>query len=110
MCWVITAYAGPRTDQNTLVDFYKRVHPFGPGWRHIRAIAGVDAAKAAAYARQDNVPLALLGWVSGVSVIWSGLFVVGNALYGRTGTTLVLLACLLVSGSLLIWVIRKLWN
>jgi SSS family solute:Na+ symporter len=110
LCWVITAYVGPRTNSETLIDFYKRVHPIGPGWRAVRAAAGVDPAEAALYARQDNIPLALVGWVTGVSVIWSGLFLVGNLLYGRMGYSIVCAAVFLVTGTVMIRVIRRLWE
>ena len=33
VCWLATAYLGPQTDEATLVSFYKKVHPNGPGWR-----------------------------------------------------------------------------
>ena len=86
------------------------MRPFGPGWRRIRIEAGITEAEAAIYAREDNIPMSMLGWVSGSFVIWSGLFVVGNFLYGRMGYTLAMLAVLLVSGSVLIWVIKRLWR
>jgi hypothetical protein len=110
LCWVVTAYVGPRTDEATLVAFYRRVHPIGPGWTYIRSIAHVDPAQAAAYAREDNVPLAMLGWVSGCATIWSGLFMVGNFLYGRMDYFYGLLAIFVVMGLALIGVIRRLWE
>jgi hypothetical protein len=110
VCWVITAYAGPQTDRQTLIEFYRKVHPFGPGWTAIRREAGVSDAEAAEYAKSDNIPLALLGWVCGTSVIWSSLFTVGNFLYGRTETALVLLAVFGASGLGLLLVIRRLWR
>src|SRR5512138_1927286 len=30
-CWMLTAYFGPQTDRQTLIAFYKKVRPFGPG-------------------------------------------------------------------------------
>ena len=33
VCWVATAYLGPQTDRKTLVEFYTKVRPFGPGWK-----------------------------------------------------------------------------
>src|SRR6516162_6812325 len=33
ICWLITAFIGPQTDRQTLVAFYRKVRPFGPGWR-----------------------------------------------------------------------------
>ena len=98
VCWLLTAYLGPQTDRRTLIDFYRKVHPFGPGWRRIRIEAGISEAEAATYAKADNIPLALLGWSAGTMVIWSSLFTVGNFLYGRTGTALALLASVAVSG------------
>ncbi|MFB3829977.1 MAG: hypothetical protein ACE15B_24625 [Bryobacteraceae bacterium] len=86
------------------------MRPFGPGWRRIRVEAGVSAAEAKAWARTDNIPLALLGWVAGVAVIWSSLFGVGNLLYGRFAYFAALLAVFLLSGAALLWVIRKVWK
>jgi len=109
VCWVTTAYLGPQTDPATLVSFYKKVHPFGPGWRVVRLQAGISEAEAATWAQHENIPLALLGWTTGCVMIWSALFTVGNLLYGRTGYTLALLAIFVVSGAILIRVINKLW-
>ncbi|MGO9242163.1 MAG: sodium:solute symporter family protein [Bryobacteraceae bacterium] len=110
VCWILTAFVGPQTDHATLISFYRKVHPLGPGWTRIREEAGVPKAEAAEYARQDNIPLAMLGWVCGTCVIWSGLFLVGNILYGRMAYALGLLGILAVTGALLIWVIRRLWK
>lgn len=106
--WVLTAFVGPPTERQTLVSFYKRVRPFGPGWRQVRQAAGVSEEAAAT--THENIPLALLGWVSGCTVVWSGLFTVGNFLYGRLGLAMVLLAVFVVSGIALIGVINKLWG
>jgi Na+/proline symporter len=110
LCWVIMAFAGPRTDEATLVSFYRKISPIGPGWRHIRSIAGVPPAEAAEYARRDNIPLAFLGWSAGCAMIWSALFCVGNFLYGRMGLAAALLAVFLVTGTLVIRVVNKLWS
>jgi len=110
LCWVIMAFAGPRTDEATLVGFYRKVSPIGPGWRHIRSIAGVSQAEAAEYARRDNIPLAFLGWSAGCAMIWSALFCVGNFLYGRIGLASALLGVFLVAGIFVIRVVNRLWN
>ncbi|MBV8830338.1 MAG: Na+:solute symporter [Acidobacteriaceae bacterium] len=110
ICWVATAYLGPRTDPQTLIDFYCKVRPFGPGWTRFRVAAGVSKEEAAAWARTDNIPLALLGWVTGSVLIWAALFMVGNFLYGRYGYAGALLAVTIVSGTVLINVIRRLWT
>jgi Na+/proline symporter len=110
VCWIAAAYLGPQNDRRALVEFYKKVRPFGPGWRAVREEAGISAAEAAAYARKDNIPLALLGWLAGTATIWSSLFTVGNFLYGRTLYAGILLAVFVVSGLGLIAVVRRLWQ
>ncbi|HOC19771.1 MAG TPA: hypothetical protein PKK95_15990, partial [Vicinamibacterales bacterium] len=108
VCWVATAYLGPQTDRQTLIAFYRKVRPFGPGWEAVRREAGLPPS--AAGAGGENIPLALLGWVTGCAVIWSSLFTVGNVLYGRWGYAAALFAVFLASGLVLLAVIRRLWT
>ncbi len=108
-CWVATAYLGPQTDKATLVNFYRKVHPAGPGWAHIRDMAGVAPGEVAEWTRADAIPMSLLGWAAGCAVVWSGLFTVGNVLYGRWNTAMMLTAVFVVSGLVLIKVIKRLW-
>jgi SSS family solute:Na+ symporter len=108
VCWIATAYIGPETDRRTLTEFYKKVRPFGPGWERIRIEAGLG--KRGRGADADNIPLALVGWVSGCTVIWAALFTVGNFLYGRLGYACGLLGVFVVSGLVLLHVMRRLWS
>jgi hypothetical protein len=48
--------------------------------------------------------------VSGSLTIWSALFAVGNFLYGRLTYAFVLLGVFIVSGSVLLRVINRLWG
>jgi Na+/proline symporter len=108
VCWILTAFLGPETDRKTLIEFYKLVRPFGPGWANVKKEAGIpenDLRRGKA-----NIPLSLLGWISGCSVIWSSLFIVGNFLYGRIDYALMLLGVFILSGCLLLYVINKLWT
>jgi Na+/proline symporter len=107
-CWLTAAFLGPRTDEQVLIDFYKKVKPFGPGWKRIKEKAGVSDSDVKS--ANGNIPLALLGWFAGSIVIWSSLFTVGNFLYGRLNYAIGLLAVFMVSGISLIFVIRKLWS
>jgi Na+/proline symporter len=108
VCWVLTAFIGPQTDRETLIQFYRKVRPFGPGWRRIRQEAGVSDAEAAA--THENIPLALLGWVAGCTAIWSALFTVGNVLYGRTIQAAILLGVFIISALVLRFVMGRLWG
>jgi len=106
-CWLLTAYLGPQTDRRTLIQFYIKVRPFGPGWRLIREEAGLADAKEAT---RENVPLALLGWSAGCAVIWSALFAVGSFLYGRFAMASMLMLVAVIGSLALLWVINRLWN
>jgi hypothetical protein len=107
-CWIVTAFVGPETDRRTLIAFYKKVRPFGPGWTPIRQAAGMTGREARA--AHENIPMALVGWFSGCTVIWSALFTIGNFLYGRTSAALILLGVFIVSGVVLIRVVNILWT
>jgi SSS family solute:Na+ symporter len=106
VCWVAACYLGPPTDRATLIAFYRKVRPFGPGWEQIRLEAGVMERTR----DEDNIPRALLGWFTGCATIWSGLFLIGTMLYGRWTQAALIGVVLLVSGSTLIWVMSNLWT
>lgn len=107
ICWIVAAYVAPQTERQTLIDFYKKVHPAGPGWEVIRREAGVS--KETAREHGDNIPMALLGWVSGCTMTWSALFTIGNFLYGRNDYGVALLAVFIVSSLTLLKVVSRLW-
>src|SRR5215211_1116048 len=64
-CWVLAAFLAPPTDRAVLVEFYRKVRPFGPGWTEIRESAGTLSADR----DPENIPMALLGWVAGCAAI-----------------------------------------
>ena len=106
VCWVLAAYLAPQTDRATLTAFYRKVRPFGSGWAEIRRTAGPLPEDG----DRENIPMALLGWVAGCAAIWSALFAVGNFLYGRTATALILTAIFVVSGLTVTRIVNRLWT
>jgi SSS family solute:Na+ symporter len=108
VCWLIATFVAPQTDRAKLIDFYKRVHPAGPGWEKVRQEANVTRDEAILHG--DHMGLATLGWISGCAVIWSSLFSIGNFLYGRLNLALLLLVIFIASGLVLLYVIRNLWS
>jgi Na+/proline symporter len=108
ICWMLATYLAPQTDQDKLIDFYRKVRPPGPGWKAIRELAGEPEHDERDM--RDNIPLSLLGWFTGCITVWSSLFCIGNYLYGRTGPALMLLVTFLVAGGVLLWTLRQLWG
>jgi Na+/proline symporter len=106
VAWVLAAFLAPQTDRATLIAFYRKVRPFGPGWAEIRRSAGALPDEG----EPENIPMALLGWVTGCTAIWSALFAVGNYLYGRTTAALILTAIFVVCGLIVTRIVSRLWR
>ena len=106
VCWVATAYIGPPTDPEVLVDVLAqgsaRRTGLAPYPRNSRAPRRPGSIS-------DNIPLALLGWVAGCTCIWSALFAEGNFLYGRTPQALMLTVVFVGSSVVLAYVVRRMW-
>jgi len=105
--WVATAYFGPETDREVLINFWRTVRPAGPGWARIREAAGPSASDAPPTG--DNIPLALLGWVAGCIAIWAALFAEGSYLYGRMPQAIFLTVVFVVASAVLAAVVRRTW-
>jgi SSS family solute:Na+ symporter len=105
VCWIATAYLAPATDRQTLINFYRKTRPAGPGWEAIRRVAGDTNLPPA-----DDIPRALLGWTAGCALIWSALFAIGNLLYARYTTALILLVIAIASAAVLIRIVNRIWS
>ena len=108
ICWLVAAYVTPATSRERLIEFYRKVHPSGPGWRKVREEAGISEAEGARHS--DRIGQAAIGWIAGCLTIWSSLFAIGNILYGRYQLAVALIGIFVVSGAVLIIVINNLWD
>jgi SSS family solute:Na+ symporter len=103
LLWIAATLLTRPTDRATLVAFYRLVRPAGPGWRSVRAEAGVEAAP-------DSIAHALLGWVLGIVAVYSALFGTGSFLYGRTPQALLFFGTFVVSAVALARLLPRLWG
>lgn len=87
--WLLVTYLTRPVPQNILVDFYKRVHPGGAGWKHI-------AAQVPEIKGDTGFARLFLNWVLGVVLVYAALFGVGQILFGAylTGLLTLLLGVL----------------
>ena len=60
--WLLAAFIAPQTERAKLIEFYRKVHPAGPGWKKLREEAGVTVAEAALHG--DHMGKATIGWVA----------------------------------------------
>ncbi len=104
--WITTALLTRPTDEATLENFYRKIRPEGRGWLPVREKL---RAKGEDVSTEHTLTSSLMAWTLGVTAVWTGLFTVGNFLYGRT-TPAVILGVIFVACSIgLTALLRRLW-
>ena len=74
--WLVATYATPAVDTATLVSFYRRVRPGGPGWTPI-AVNCPEVRPDAGFG------WLFVDWIAGVVLIYAVLFAVGSVIFGE---------------------------
>ena len=103
--WVVSTYLTPPTSDETLVNFYQKIAPGGPGWNHVKnhaATSGIELKEA-----DDFLGLELACAVIGVITVFAALFATGNFIYGHIMLALVMLAFTCLGGYFLFWAWSK---
>jgi SSS family solute:Na+ symporter len=103
VAWVLTAFFGPAESEETLVAFYRKIRPAGPGWARIRESTGLPASP-------DSLPQAFLAWSLGCMAVYGALFGTGSWLYGHTATAIFWTVVALVATLWLVRLIPRLWQ
>jgi len=100
IAWVAVTFLTRPSSRETLLRFYEKVRPMGPGWAVIREESGLPPSS-------DSPTQALLGWSLGCLSVYAALFGTGMLLYGRTVSGAVLLLVFVVSFSVLLRLLRR---
>ncbi len=77
--WLVTTLVSKPEDEKTLLSFYRRTRPGGPGWRKIARKAFPDEVKPDAWA----MPIQILNVFIGCVTVYSALFAIGSMVYGE---------------------------
>jgi SSS family solute:Na+ symporter len=101
--WISVTMLTSPADHATLLRFYELTRPAGPGWQQIRSESKITASP-------DSLPQMMLGWTSGVMFVYAGLFGTGSLIYGRTLQASIWLVAFIVSGFVLMQVVRRIWS
>lgn len=101
--WLAVTLLTPAVDRATLIAFYRRVRPGGPGWRSIAAACPDTAAP-------DPMVAALLSWLAGCLMVYAALFGTGAWLYGQTTPALVCTAVFALSAAWLGRTLARDWR
>ncbi len=101
--WVTTALVTAPTDRATLVAFYRKVRPAGPGWQSVREETGLPPSP-------DSLPQAFLAWMFGCLMVYGALFGTGSLIYGHRGTALFWIVVFVISAGALLRIVPKMWS
>jgi len=105
--WMLVAVLTKPTDQNTLLNFYRKVTPGGPGWKAVLLKAQQSGESVEAYLSETwDMPTSLLGVFLGLLFIYNALFGIGFWLYGNSVGAAVTLLVSTISAFLLF----KMWR
>jgi solute:Na+ symporter, SSS family len=96
LVWVVTTFATKPESEQTLLSFYRRVHPSIYGWQQIAARA------------RDLPPVRDFGsnafdWIMGVIMVYGCLFGIGKLVFRQWTWGVLLLVIAAVAGYLIFW-------
>jgi Na+/proline symporter len=88
--WLLVTFFTPAVEQKILLQFYRKVHPGGIGWKPISQQLP-DVQSDTGFGRL------LVSWLCGVVVIYGVLFGIGKMLFGNYGAGLLFFAAAAVA-------------
>ena len=94
--WLLVTFLTPADDNETLVSFYNKTQPGGPGWNSIIKNNNIKVRKA-----EWIVPQGILCMFIGCICIYSALFSTGYFIYGEYNSAFLFLAVTIISSFLL---------
>jgi hypothetical protein len=101
LVWLIVTLSTKPSEEKTLLGFYEKVRPGGPGWKKVLASAEKKGLAVAHLYDDWDVPLGLLCMSLGCIAIFSVLFAIGYLIYGEILMFSVLLSASAISSALL---------
>ena len=101
IAWLAAAFVSRPTEEAKLREFYRKIQPGGPGWKHV--IEGAERAgdKIVDPGQKGDLPSAFLCSLGALVAIYGILFTTGYVLYGRVVPAIVT-GVLAVAGALLL--------
>ena len=102
--WVLVTFMTKPDDDETLIKFYKKTKPGGPGWKRIKDLAKLSES-------ENNsewiVPRGILCMILGCFAIYSALFSTGYFIYGEITSGIIFLTTTIVFSYMLFNISKK---
>ena len=100
IAWLLATYLTSPEKDSTLINFYKKTQPGGPGWKKVLDKSNIELEK-----KDWNVPSGILATILGCFTIYGALFGTGYWIYGKyLKASLLTLMVIILS-----FILRKLW-
>lgn len=96
--WLVVTFLTKPTDENVLIDFYKKVYPGGRFWKKI-------SSKIPEIKEEPSFKIIFLNWILGVILVYSSLFGIGSLILGNYSNGFIYVIIALIS---LIFILRNL--
>jgi Na+/proline symporter len=104
IAWVIATFVTRPESDETLIGFYKRVHPTVYGWKRI-------AEMVPEMPQVRDMAGNAFNWLMGVILVYGCLFGIGKIVFGQWGWGVFMLALSAVAGYLIFWDLsRRGWS
>ena len=75
--WLAATFLTAPEPNDKLEEFYRRIHPPGPGWAAIRSRAGITRPGS-----PERLAPGFMNWVLGIAIVYSALFALREMLFG----------------------------
>ena len=102
--WLVVTFMTKPDDDETLVKFYKKTKPGGPGWKRIKELAKLNES-------ENNsewiVPRGILCMILGCFAIYSALFSTGYFIYGEIISGVIFLTTTIIFSYILFIISKK---
>jgi len=90
--WLTVTMLTKPVDENKLIEFYRRVHPGGPGWKRIADKISEDFSAGSLFTSRN-----MLGAIFGIIAVFGALLGIGSFVIGKTVLGFALIGIMLVS-------------
>ena len=102
--WVTVTFMTKPDDDETLIKFYEKTNPGGPGWKRIKNISKL---RSKSEEKEWIVPRGILCMILGCFAIYSALFSTGYFIYGELSNGFIFLISAIIFSFILFKISKK---